>query len=81
MSQFGVDRLKALGYGTDEYPLSYVPHCVDTAVYRPPADRKQLRDELGQGDGFIIGRQQRARYAGWGREPQHGGGRRRIAAL
>jgi glycosyltransferase involved in cell wall biosynthesis len=55
ISQFGWQRLTALGYGTEEYPMSYLPHCVDTAVYRPPADRAAARAELGTPGDFVIG--------------------------
>lgn len=55
VSRFGAARLEALGYGTDEYPYSYLPHCVDTSVYKPPADRAAARAEVGAPDGFTIG--------------------------
>lgn len=55
VSRFGMDRLAALGYGTDEFPCSYLPHCVDTSVYKPPADRLQAREELGTPGDFVIG--------------------------
>jgi len=55
VSRFGLDRLEALGYGTDEYPMSYLPHAVDTSVYKPPADRYAARRELGTPGDFVIG--------------------------
>jgi glycosyltransferase involved in cell wall biosynthesis len=53
VSRFGVELLTALGY--DAECCSYVPHCVDTEVYRPPDDRQALRDELGTPGDFIVG--------------------------
>lgn len=55
VSKFGMDRLAALGYGTDEFPCSYLPHCVDTDVFKPPADRAAARAQVGAPDGFTIG--------------------------
>jgi glycosyltransferase involved in cell wall biosynthesis len=55
ISRFGWQRLAALGYGTGEYPMSYLPHCVDTAVFKPPADRAEARKELGTPGDFVIG--------------------------
>jgi glycosyltransferase involved in cell wall biosynthesis len=55
VSMFGQARLQALGYGTEEYPMSYLPHCVDTSVYKPPADRLEARRELGTPGDFVIG--------------------------
>lgn len=55
VSGFGMERLKALGYGTDGYPCSYLPHAVDTNVYKPPADRAQARKDLGTPGEFVIG--------------------------
>jgi glycosyltransferase involved in cell wall biosynthesis len=55
VSQFGMARLAALGYGTDEFPYSYLPHCVDTEVYKPPEDRAAARAELGTPGDFVIG--------------------------
>lgn len=55
VSQFGMERLKALGYGTDEYPCSYLPHCVDTSIYKPQGNRAELRKELGTPGDFVIG--------------------------
>jgi glycosyltransferase involved in cell wall biosynthesis len=55
VSQFGMDRLKALGYGSSEFPVSYLPHAVDTSIYKPPADRAETRKELGTPGDFVIG--------------------------
>ena len=55
VSKFGEERLRALGYGTKDYPYSYLPHVVDTSVYRPPADRAAAREDLGTPGDFIIG--------------------------
>lgn len=55
ISRFGNARLEALGYGPDEFPYSYLPHCVDTRVFKPPADRQAARDELGTPGDFVIG--------------------------
>jgi glycosyltransferase involved in cell wall biosynthesis len=55
VSRFGIERLQALGYGTEEYPCSYLPHCVDTSVFKPPADRAAARRELGTPGDFVIG--------------------------
>lgn len=53
VSRFGEENLHALGY--DDETCSYVPHCVDLSVYRPPEDRQALRDELGTPGDFVIG--------------------------
>lgn len=55
VSQFGGKCLEAIGFGTPGYPYSYIPHCVDTEIFKPPADRSALRAELGTPDGFVIG--------------------------
>jgi FkbM family methyltransferase len=55
VSRFGMDRLAALGYGTPEFPASYLPHCVDTEIYKPPEDKASLRTELGTPGDFVIG--------------------------
>lgn len=55
VSQYGTERIRALGYSTEEYPSSYVPHAVDTSVYKPPQDRKAAREELGTPGEFVIG--------------------------
>lgn len=51
VSRFGEDGLRAIG--VEE--LSYVPHVVDTSVYKPPADRQALRAELNISGDFVIG--------------------------
>jgi glycosyltransferase involved in cell wall biosynthesis len=53
VSQFGYDRLA--GLGPPEWEPPYVPHAVDTSIYRPPDDRWALREEMGTRDDFIIG--------------------------
>lgn len=55
VSKFGAKRLASLGYGTGEFPMSYLPHAVDTSVYKPPADRLTARRELGTPGDFVIG--------------------------
>jgi FkbM family methyltransferase len=55
VSKFGMERLQALGYGTDEFPCSYLPHCVDMSVFKPPVDRAAARRELGTPGDFVIG--------------------------
>lgn len=51
MSRFGQRQLIEAGLIE---PL-YVPHAVDTAVFRPDPDRAQLRESLGLTDRFVIG--------------------------
>jgi glycosyltransferase involved in cell wall biosynthesis len=53
VSQFGVEAL--IGHGPEGWEAPYVPHAVDTAIFRPPADRQALRLENGTSDQFIIG--------------------------
>jgi glycosyltransferase involved in cell wall biosynthesis len=55
VSLFGFDRLKALGYGTGEFPAYYLPHCADTDVFKPAPDKAQLRRDLGTPGDFVIG--------------------------
>lgn len=50
VSQWGAKLLRSAGHDP-----SYVPHCVDTAVYQPPEDRQAVREELGTGGEFVIG--------------------------
>lgn len=51
MSEFGLRVLRKAGF--DPY---YVPHAVETQVFRPPADRDGLRDSLGIGPKtFVVG--------------------------
>ena len=55
VSKFGAARLEALGYGTEEFPMSYLPHAVDTSIYKPMADKAALRKELGTPGDYVIG--------------------------
>ncbi len=50
MSHFGERVLTEAGLSS-----LFAPHAVDTAVFKPPADRKALRTELGLDDFFLIG--------------------------
>lgn len=50
MSRFGYTELERAGF-----PARYAPHMVDTAVFRPPADRRALRREFGLDDFFLVG--------------------------
>ena len=51
MSRFGEARFRAAGFD----PL-YVPHGIDTNLFKPPQDRKVVRENLGLGeDDFVIG--------------------------
>lgn len=50
MSRFGKRVLDDAGF-----PSLYAPHAVDAAVFKPPADRRALRAELGLDDFFLIG--------------------------
>ena len=51
MSRFGYDNFRRAGFD----PV-YVPHGIDTDVFRPAPDRKALRDSMGIGeDTFVIG--------------------------
>ena len=51
VSQFGKARLEACGI----QGVGYLPHVVDTNVYRPLEDKQALREELGAGGEFLIG--------------------------
>jgi glycosyltransferase involved in cell wall biosynthesis len=51
MSRFGRDNLREAGYPD----TAYVPHAVDTSVFRPQPDRDAFRAELGIADRFVIG--------------------------
>lgn len=53
VSRFGHDRLGELG--PDDWDIPYVPHAVDTSIYKPPADRSALREEMGTKGDFLIG--------------------------
>jgi glycosyltransferase involved in cell wall biosynthesis len=51
MSKFGRDELERAGY-----PALYVPHAIDTTVFRPHPDREELRRALRMPeDTFIVG--------------------------
>jgi glycosyltransferase involved in cell wall biosynthesis len=50
MTRFGQRVLDEAGY-----PALYVPHGIDTDVFRPPNDRKLLRESMGLADKFVIG--------------------------
>lgn len=50
MSRFGERVLREAGYD----PL-YVPHGTDCSVFRPPEDRKALRQSMGIDDRFVVG--------------------------
>jgi len=50
-SRFGETKLREAGW--DPF---YVPHGIDTALFRPAADRDQLREDMGIGaNTFLIG--------------------------
>ena len=50
-SRFGEDKLREAGWE----PL-YAPHGIDTAVFKPPADRDKLREDMGiSANTFLIG--------------------------
>lgn len=51
MSRHGLRLLQEAGFTG----AAYVPHCVDTTVFRPPADRDALREAAGVADRFVIG--------------------------
>lgn len=50
MSQFGQEQIRRAGHD----PL-YVPHGVDTSVWKPAAGREELREAMGTGDCFVVG--------------------------
>lgn len=50
MSQFGYDRFKTAGL-----PVTYVPHGVDTSVFKPLDNVPELRQACGVDDQFVIG--------------------------
>lgn len=50
MSGFGQRQLRQAGLDS-----SLVPHAVDTSIFRPPDDRRKLRQEIGIDDKFVIG--------------------------
>jgi glycosyltransferase involved in cell wall biosynthesis len=51
MSQFGHRMLLEAGFAD----ALYVPHGVDTDVFRPLPDRQKIRDNVGLGGKFLIG--------------------------
>ena len=51
VTRFGLAQMKARGLAD---PL-YLPHGVDTRIFKPPADRASLRDAIGVTDRFVIG--------------------------
>jgi glycosyltransferase involved in cell wall biosynthesis len=51
MSRYGHQQLLAAGFRD----ALYVPHCVDTATFKPPADRTALRRDLRFKGRFVIG--------------------------
>jgi FkbM family methyltransferase len=50
MSRFGEKQLNDAGFD----PVFYVPHGIDTTVFRPPEDRQGLREAMGVDDKFVI---------------------------
>lgn len=57
LTRFGERQLREAGWdGTDGYRRApmYVPHGIDTTVFRPPDDRKALREAMGVDDKFVI---------------------------
>jgi glycosyltransferase involved in cell wall biosynthesis len=50
MSQFGFDRFKTAGL-----PVTYVPHGIDTSVFKPLSNVTELRETCGVDDQFVIG--------------------------
>lgn len=50
MSRFGERMLTDAGFK----PL-YVPHGIDCSVFKPPEDRKALREAMGIADQFVVG--------------------------
>lgn len=50
ISRFGEKQLKDAGFER----VFYVPHGIDTQVFRPPEDRKGLREAMGIDDRFVI---------------------------
>lgn len=52
MSSFGLESCRNAGFDK----AMYAPHAVDTSVFIPPADRRELRESLNlPTDAFIIG--------------------------
>lgn len=50
MSKFGYDRFKTAGL-----PVVYVPHGIDTSVFKPLSNVPELRQACGVEDQFLIG--------------------------
>src|SRR6266704_1345958 len=50
MSRFGEKQLTGAGFD----PVFYVPHGIDTTVFRPPEDRQGLREAMGVDGKFVI---------------------------
>jgi FkbM family methyltransferase len=50
MSRFGEKQLTDAGFD----PVFYVPHGIDTSVFRPPEDRRGLREAMGVDGKFVI---------------------------
>ncbi len=50
MSRFGYDRFRTAGYKP-----YYIPHGIDTEIFRPAEDRDKVRDALGVTGNFVIG--------------------------
>ena len=50
VSRFGMEAMRARGLD----PV-YLPHVVDTGLFRPPADRDGLREAIGVGGKFVVG--------------------------
>jgi glycosyltransferase involved in cell wall biosynthesis len=50
LTRFGQRVLQDAGY-----EALYVPHGIDTEVFRPPLDRKLLRESMGLAGRFVIG--------------------------
>lgn len=50
MSKFGHERFKSAGFNA-----LYVPHGIDTSVFKPVPNRKELRDACGLNNEFVIG--------------------------
>jgi glycosyltransferase involved in cell wall biosynthesis len=49
LTQFGKEQLDEAGFRA-----RYVPHGIDTEVFRPPNDKKALRKAMGVDDRFVI---------------------------
>ncbi len=49
MTRFGQQQLDEAGFTAE-----YIPHGVDSRIFRPPDDRKTLREAMGVDDKFVI---------------------------